>query len=351
MKVIIYFGHHKVGSTALQSYFARNTLSLLQQGILYPAVEAEGLTNLLAVATGAKRELDLERMNVREPHNALAFRMLSGETGARTPPWHDPLPGLPAMEMALRHQISVFNPHTVILCSEVFANFGAGHVSLIERLKNLFAGAEIELFCTLRRPDDYQASWYGQRLRFGHKLGALWEPDGLDLTSIHYDYRKMIEPWLSVFPGAKFHLRNYSDTLKNGGSVEDFLLAVGLGRRQRTLANDPKNISLPRAAFSVVREANNTLSDREASEFRKTVLNIAPALNLPKSNEVEVFGAENRRILYENFAPIDEWLGNMVGAEGFFPDLSVVRELCPISMADASQQFQYAFEQERVTHL
>lgn len=350
MKVIIYFGHHKVGSTALQSYFARNTLALLQQGILYPAVEAEGLTHLLAVATGAKRELDLECMNVREPHNALAFRMLSGETGTRTPPWHDPLPGLPAMEMTLRHQISVFDPHTVILCSEVFANFGAGHVTLIERLKSLFEGAEIELFCTLRRPDDYQASWYGQRLRFGHKLSALWEPEGVDLASIHFDYRKMIEPWLSVFPNAKFHLRNYSDTLKNGGSVEDFFLATGLGRRQHTSGNDPKNISLPRAAFNAVREANNTLSDRDASEFRKTVLKIAPTMDLPKSKEVEVFGAENRRILYERFAPIDEWLGKIGGAEGFFPDLPQIRELCPVSMLEASREFERALEKTRVTY-
>ena len=46
MKVILYIGHHKVGSTALQVFLSQNSHRLLQAGILYPAVEMQGFSHL-----------------------------------------------------------------------------------------------------------------------------------------------------------------------------------------------------------------------------------------------------------------------------------------------------------------
>ena len=77
MTFAFFIGHHKTGSTALQTYLANNYLTLLRQGILYPAVDAEGsAANLAAAIKGRDDMVNLGRMNVREPHNALAFRIL-----------------------------------------------------------------------------------------------------------------------------------------------------------------------------------------------------------------------------------------------------------------------------------
>ena len=42
MKVILYIGHHKVGSTSLQVFLARNWAALAREGTLYPSVENRG---------------------------------------------------------------------------------------------------------------------------------------------------------------------------------------------------------------------------------------------------------------------------------------------------------------------
>ena len=48
MKIIIYIGHHKVGSTALQVFLSQNWLALVRAGILYPSVETSGFSHNLA---------------------------------------------------------------------------------------------------------------------------------------------------------------------------------------------------------------------------------------------------------------------------------------------------------------
>src|SRR5690606_24095591 len=121
-------------------------------------------------------------------------RMMAHGGHRPVPPGHDRLPSLGQMEHAIRQQIRFFAPHTVILAAEVFAHFAAHSEDLIRRLHDLFAGADFTIVATLRRIDDYLASWHGQRFKFGHKVAPLRD-DGLDdyLSGIHFDYRLMIE--------------------------------------------------------------------------------------------------------------------------------------------------------------
>ncbi|MBT8154515.1 hypothetical protein KMP13_11520 [Epibacterium ulvae] len=340
MKIILYIGHHKVGSTALQAYFARNTLSLLKKGILYPAVESEGLSHLLAQATGIHKEPKLACMNLREPHNALAFRMLADRAKtpakAKTPAWHGHLPQTSDMLAAIQHQINVFEPHTVIICSEVLSNFGNGHDDLIAALRAPFPEAEFEIYCALRRPDEYLASWFGQRLRFGHKPAALDQGTALkDTKSIHFDYHKMIAPWVAAFPDSSLHLRSYDAILAAGGSVQDFTAQVGCTFPMGLSRKGPSNRGLSRAAFEVQRRANQDLPRNQAQALLQFLLRGDTNLTPWTNSDVELFGVELRHKLYEAFAPIDAYLGTLIGQDGFFPDLEWMRRPCLIPLHDA----------------
>lgn len=337
MKIIIYFGHHKVGSTALQSFLARNAIALLRKGILYPAVESQGLSHLLSQALTPKARPDLGCMNLREPHNALAFRMMSDKTEAPIPPWHAPLPGLPSMLRTITHQVDILSPHTLILCSEVFSNFGAGHRDLITRLRSLFPDAEYELYCTLRRPDEYAASWFGQRLRFGHKMAPLSAPKGINYGAIHFDYRKMVEPWVDVFQGCRIHIRNYADVLAAGGSIADFTTTVSCTFPRNLPDKGPKNPSLPRAAYEILRRANHELPAPQANTLRQ----ILQTLPLPGFNDrkIELFGAAQRQKLADNFAPIHDYLSQFASdSAAFFPDIEQMRQTNPVDLSEATRK-------------
>ena len=43
MQFVLFIGPHKVGSSQLQDFLYRNYVRLIQSGILYPMIEAEGL--------------------------------------------------------------------------------------------------------------------------------------------------------------------------------------------------------------------------------------------------------------------------------------------------------------------
>lgn len=337
MKIIIYFGHHKVGSTALQSFLARNAVTLLRNGILYPAVESQGLSHLLAQALAPSTDPDLGCMNLREPHNALAFRMMNERNNARVPPWHAPLPPLPAMLRCITHQVEILAPHTVILCSEVFANFGANQIDLIEKIRDLFPNAEFELYCTLRRPDEYATSWFGQRLRFGQKIAPLSAPTGVHFPGIHFNFRKVVEPWVTTFPESKAHIRNYADVLAAGGSIADFTTQVGCAFPRNLSDKGPKNHSLPRVAFEILRRGNHDLPEEQAGKLR----HVFQTLPLPmfKDRDIEVFGAEQRARIAEKFAPIHDYLSQFAAdGNGFFPDIQEVTKLNPTDLLEASRK-------------
>lgn len=332
MRLCLFIGHHKVGSTALQDFLWRNAARLLEAGILYPAVESEGLARLARqIQTG--EEPDPVPMNAREAHNALAFRMLHEAVGYPIPPWHPNLPGVAQMGQAIASQIRSFAPRTVILCAEVFANFGALAPRLIGDLGGFFEGAEVSLHCTLRRPDQYLASWHGQRLRFGARLEPL-RKGGLApyLGTIHADYRLMLEPWIEGFPGARLSLRNYAEVLAVGGSVADFLSEARLDLppavATRLLPERRSNESLHPALLEFARVGALRLPPSAAAQLTGALLTPLPGLILPPKDEIELFGRANRQRLLDAFRGSDGWL-RARGGRPFFPALATAAEPLP----------------------
>lgn len=318
MKVILFIGHHKVGSSALQTYLARNAVGLLRQGILYPAVEAHGLATLLALALNNHNELtEPLPINLREAHNALAFGMMAAHDKERypIPALHDGLPPAEEMLMVIRRQIEVFAPDTVILAAEVFANFAAVSPVLIDQLRRFFDGAEITLTASLRQIDDYLVSWHSQRLRFGQAPRSL--PGGalqLYYKGIHFDYRSMLEGWLVGMPEARLRLRPYDEVLTSGGAVQDFLGGFDIAPVKGVLTESWVNRGLHRGLIEIARHANQDLASATAHEVLRTLLRLGQRLDLPATDSVELFGADARTGMATRFAPIHDWLSNLSGA-------------------------------------
>lgn len=182
---------------------------------------------------------------------------------------------------------------------------------------------------TLRRIDEYLASWHGQRLKFGHKLPALRE-SGLEsyFNGIHFDYRLMIEGWLTALPQAQVILRDYAQVRAAGGSVADFIAQTGLELPGGLAPERRENDSIHRAFYEVARLGNRRLPEREAVELRRNLRLLAPQLKLPESGRVELFGRVNRERMLTRFRPVDAWLGDIAGRAGggFFEDLEQVLE-------------------------
>lgn len=341
MKVILYIGHHKVGSTSLQLFLAQNWLRLVRNGILYPMTEGEGMAVALGAALRDSGRIRNLPINAREPHNTLAFRMISQRTGAPPPPFLGEIPFGEQMGFIIRAQVDRLKPHTVILCSEVMSNFGDVPGDPIAELKDLFPGAEFEIYCALRRPDDYLVSWQAQRLRFGHKVERLCcqAPQGFaeGVHGIHFDYRLLLQTWLEHFPESRFHIRNYDDVLAAGGSCEDFTARVGVAFPDALVAARRANPSLSLAFMEIVRRGNHALERKQAEELFRFLLRTRPPKRFRNRRKVEMFGVERRAAMVEAFAPIHDFLGNVTGQAPFFPDIAEIGTPREIPEEDAAR--------------
>lgn len=337
MKAILYIGHHKVGSTALQSFFTKNSYRFLENGILYPAVESEGLSYLLSKTL---RRRDVEEplsLNIREPHNALAFRMMAQNPGHKVPPFHHNLPGVAQMKLAIQNQLLNLDPHTVVMCSEVMANFGAVAPPMIDALRDMLPTEEIVLYCALRRPDEYLISWHGQRLKFGHHVVPLrQEATERYFPTIHFDYRKMLEPWVERFQDDTVIIRDYRDIVAAGGSTVDFCTQTGLDLPKGLIASTRANPSIPHALMEIVRRGNIELTEQDSGTLRSIIMAEAHHLDLPENGTVEMFGPRNRELIRQAFEPVDRYLCEVTGRDHFFPALDKLTDLAPVSEIEAA---------------
>ena len=354
MRVVIFIGHHKVGSTSLQDYFARNAALFASHGVLYPFTDFQGAASLMDDLVNLARPVSRKKIasmsslnflnnhvpiNIREPHNALAFSMLSDEHE----PWiipeiHSNLPSTEQMLHAMKQQVDFMRPHTVVLISEVMANFGKGLHAGITRIKELFEPAEFTIYASIRRIDQYIASWHGQRLWFGDKLRPL-RRNGLEhhFGTIHFDYRLMIDKWVENVPGSKFILRDYADVLENGGSIKDFVEACNLKLPARTRSARRVNSSYHRALYEVVRKANKKLPAQKAENFRNKIEQRQASLKLPPSDDIELFGKAVRKRLFQNFKPVNQSLGQHVDRRVFFKARRAMLSTCKIPELEATK--------------
>ncbi|MQQ09609.1 hypothetical protein GFB49_14165 [Epibacterium sp. SM1979] len=323
MKIIFYIGHHKVGSTALQAFLAENWRVLIKNGILYPSIEGHGFAANLRQAL-QKDPIVKEPIRVREPHSALAYRMIADVSGRPIPRQFSDVPPTDQMIRAIRSQVTALQPETVVLCSEAFSNFGQVDANLVTVLRDIFPDAEMQVYCALRRPDQYITSWHGQRLKVGEKNVAPLHETGAAqyYGTIHFDYAMVVNAWVDHMPEAQLTLRNYADILAAGGSIEDFVAQTGLALPQDGISPPGRaNESLPLAAFSIMAQATQALQHSDTLALSRFLQTKGKALSPVANGDIEVFGADHRAKLVEDFAPIDARLAEIQGTSAFFADL------------------------------
>lgn len=355
MRAICHIGHHKTGTTSLQAFLSRNSNALIGEGVLYPWVEFEGAARAHAKARLGDAAFESSSFNVREAHNALAFRMLSEELPQwKVPPHHAGLPHGNQMMRAIRFQLSELEPDTVVLCSEVMSHFGKSAQPQISRLRTaaLRSVSDITVWCTLRRPDEQLVSWHGQQLRFGQSPAALSDhKHGLNLDWLHVDYRGVIEPWARIIPEAKIILRPYVEVRAEGGSVEDFFKHADLPRNSEMISTGNLNVGFKPAMITLLRRANKALPSEEAKLLARHVDALTSGMALYSVSEVEFLGEASRARLCAHFKPIHKWLSQVTGRDAFFADIGAMEACLAYSEAQAYEQFLDQLTPERLEAL
>lgn len=351
LKLHLFIGHHKSGSTSIQHHLAVNSQPLLKRGYLYPFAD---LISILcsrcgfpsgSMPDGMRSELQkriqdfCNHKDFLEPHNGLAFIMLREVLGCEVPAWHKGLPSSSDEIFSLIHeQTAESNAHTLLIASEVLANFSAAGKGLVSHLMQGLPAAEIFVHAILRRPDDYLHSWYCQELCFGYpRMGSL--PQRLRnryLSSIHVDYELMLKDWVHIHDGSHVNLADYRDVRLGNGSVAWFLKAVGLDEPDQNNAHESSwaNPSLHPAYVNLVRHSNTVLDRKQAIGLTRELKTLGPTDGLPPPGQVELLGRISRQLLFERFAPINCYLGSLVHRPLFFPDLNEMITERPLALSD-----------------
>lgn len=351
MKTHVFIGHHKTGSTSIQRHLAVNSQGFIERGYLYPFAD---LTSILcskcsfywrdpgAPASPLKERINAiaNSKNFLEPHNGLAFVMLKEAMGLDVPEWHVGLPRSSTEIFSLvADQVVDSGAHTLLIASEVLANFGKANQGLVQRLLHGLPAEERNLHVILRRPDDYLHSWYRQELCFGYpRMGSLCERlRNCYLNSIHFDYRLMLREWAESNAFLQLDIRDYRDLRNCGGSVNWFLDAVGASALSQEEENgtDWANISLHPAFVNLVRRGNTHLPRKQALDLTRILKTLGPCDELAPAKDVELIGADGRKLLLERFDPINRYLGTLVSRPVFFADVEEMALQSPIPLAAA----------------
>lgn len=337
MRCIIYLGHHKTGSSALQELFTRNATKMQARGILYPFVEPKGAAYAKKLLPDRTYDGDLS-FHVKSPHNHIAYQMMAETVqGYQVPKRYAPLPAVDQMFADLAHQIDTTQPHTLLLCSEVFSQFGVRHPSLARQLIDKLGISDTSLYMTLRRPDLHVAAWYSQMLKFGGTPPRLSQGGMARFYgTTHFEFQQAVAPWAAAVPREKLHLHTYNAIMAQGGSIPHFARTVGLDMTGLGDTGLSANPSIPYALFDFVAQANHDLSPQAAARLRRLLGAQKAQLSVTPNAEIELFGQNVRDEMSKKFAQSEAYLAKIAGKKAFFEDISAIQQISPITQATAS---------------
>lgn len=343
---IFYIGAHKTGSSALQEYLTLNSHKLLENGVLYPFVEPDGIAYAFAKSALNQNQTKLS-FKIKSPQNHIAYKMLAEHTDYKVPARYRPLPSSTMMMQTVRAMMQATQSHTLLLCSELFIQFGTRAPQAIKQLLESSGVKQFSAYAVLRRPDLYLASWQSQLLKAGASKGRLSD-DTIKrfIGTCHLEYTASVTPWVSRVGPENFNLVNYAELKDHGGSIGHFTRHYGL-HISNSVTADGRNTGLPYAVYETIRQANAVLGNKK-SYFIRWCIDNAHNLDLPVNSEVELFGQENRSWLVSRFRSENRDLGKLTGTELFFPDLDAALETNSIPELEASK---IGFASIRATYL
>ncbi|MCF7702165.1 hypothetical protein [Loktanella sp. M215] len=337
MKCIIYLGHHKTGSSALQEMFTRNAGVLLEDGILYPFVEPQGQAYARALLAGGDPDAGLT-FKVKSPHNHIGYVMQTEAlAGNFIPDRYQPLPTAAQMFQSIRDDLARTGARTLLLCSEVFSQYGTRQPALVGRMLEALGIADVSLYMTLRRPDLHLAAWFSQMLKFGRRPRLLSEGGAADLyRTAHFDFERAVRPWADAVPRGKLFVHSYDAVMAAGGSEPHFTRTFGIDTARFVPAGGPVNPSIPYALYDLILRANRELPAPVARSMQRALLAHRQRMTLPPNAEIELFGSAVRAEMTARFAPMQTYLGGLVGRAGFFDDFEAMPDTLAVPLAEVA---------------
>lgn len=356
MRVILHIGQNPAATGYVQHMLGQNWGALIEHGVLYPSVDAEG------VAQNLRRLLRPEQTApapTGAPHSALAHALWAAQDpasgGARhlIPPAFSGLPSAAEMVKTLTAQRDQLTPETLVLCAPEFALAGQYGTAALAPIQTLLKGCDITLYCSLERPDLHMAAWHQARIDAGEAVDALRETVQREyLDSVHFDYVKLLSPWQEAFPKAQLILRGPQDVAAAGGHVQDFLNQTQLPQPEGFILSEPPQQDLPapsRAWSDLQRHANRLSADpRALTLFDAAKAAAARKHPLPRDVEIEGFGADLRQEMQDRFVPIHDALCQISRRDSaLFADLEDIATPLSIPQHDATRQAFTALQQTR----
>ncbi|WP_299548463.1 sulfotransferase family protein [uncultured Tateyamaria sp.] len=264
--LFIHIGHYKTGTTALQIFFERSARLLKKSGFEYP---------------------DIWKHNSK--HSAFAFSILRAAGVEKIMfDYRDPTPPR-AMWGNLFDHIRASRCQNTLISSEEFMRIGQ-FPKATEILQTVMSERPSDLtvkaIVYLRDPGSHVASWHNQLIKMNFPVADLSAALDGDIEDIHYDYRRALEPWMTVLGRENVIIRPYIRDLDRPAALHhDLCQSVGIAAAEGDIQieRDPnprfddrvielvrlmQNMKFPRATINAIRnQAVTYLNAQDAVRY------------------------------------------------------------------------------------
>lgn len=308
MKVIFHIGHSTPVTPVLRDRLAWAWPQLVRKGTLLPALAAP------AQAWTLRQVLPPPAADRGPPPPDLAAEHALLHADHTTP------------QDSLQAQIQHLTPATLLLFPAFPASFGEAEEAALAALAQKLNKAEVHLYCALPRPDLHLERLLTKRIEQGGALDDLNREVLSLLDSPHVDYRQLLTVWRGHFPKATLHL---SAAAGIETDIAQYFETFGLPVLP-PLATECTPMALRRAFLDPVRLANHLFPGD--LDFRSNLLAQFDTVVLPYDNQIELFGTNLRRQLYDAFAPVAEELAQHNDGIDVFTELKAMLQPRPTAL-------------------
>jgi hypothetical protein len=221
-RIVLHIGYGKTGTTAIQGALATNRQLLADEGILYPEwrdfVERDNHNGVAKCLTYREHEGFLPSFFDGLHKSAANTIVISGET----------LAIYPERGAFARSQKSMVDGSVFQNGYRADPNWRIKKRDLIGELKSSLPDAdEVRVVVFLRRQDLWLESVYNEDVKGGYSAADFGSFGEYYKNSLHYD--QQLELWADAFGHQSIDVRVYEKDQLEGGVVQQFFQAGGLG--------------------------------------------------------------------------------------------------------------------------